>query len=309
VYPSRSAKQYEYVIAFPRPSRVFVDRKARGTPPRASGLPPAPPYSVTSPDGANASKKATLFGVFSLATLVAGGVTTLSGPLSNALLPRLTELAARGHGTQFIELYRNATQFTAVLAFSAALFLAIFSKIVLWVWTGNPAIAAGASMTLTLYALGNGVAAFGAFPYYLQYAKGDVRLHLVGTILFLAVLVPSVVALTLKFGAIGAGAAWLGTHSCFLLIWVPYVHHRFFPQFHLAWMGRDIASIALVTALTGLAARFLLPWPDSRVGAGAMLLGYAALSVVVAGAASSFVRDFVLARARRFRDERRLAGG
>jgi len=231
------------------------------------------------------------FGIYSIATVVAGGVTTLSMPLRIALMPRLTELSARSDHRRMLKVYRNATQFTSVLAFSSALFLALFAEKVLWVWTGNAVVTGGAASTMALYALGNGVAAFGAFPYYLQYAKGEVRLHVIGTLLFLLVLVPTVMVLALRYGAVGAGSAWLLVNLAFLLLWVPYVHRRFLGRFHFDWIRTDILSIALATTLAGLALRMMLVWPRSRGASALVLLAVAAVLVGCAGLASPFARE------------------
>ncbi|MFO1468938.1 MAG: oligosaccharide flippase family protein [Steroidobacteraceae bacterium] len=242
------------------------------------------------------------FGVFSLATVVAGGVTTLSLPLRLALMPRLSELEARGERRPLISVYRNATQFTTVLTFSAAIFLAVFSSKVLWVWTGNAAVAAGASTALALYALGNGVSALGAFPYYLQYAFGSLSLHLAGTIMFLVLLIPSVLLLTLRFGAPGAGAAWLGVNLAYLLIWVPFVHRRLLGRFHFDWITRDIAPIALAAAVGGYLASRLIAWPDTRPADGMILLLVACFLVSCAAGASTFARHSIRTAAARLRN-------
>ena len=60
---------------------------------------------------------------------------------------------------------------------------------------------------LALYALGNGCMTLAVFPYYLQYARGDLRMHLWGNIVFATVLVPGIVLATSRWGALGA--AWL----------------------------------------------------------------------------------------------------
>jgi O-antigen/teichoic acid export membrane protein len=241
------------------------------------------------------------FGKFAVATLVAGGVSTLSIPLSNTLLPRLTELVARGDTGGFVSVYRKATQFTAVMILSAALFLALFAEPVLRVWTGSPTIALASALPLTLYALGNGAAAVGAFPYYLQYAQGNLSLHLVGTVLYLLVLVPSTVVLSLKFGPAGAGSAWLGANVVFLVCWVPYVHRRYLGTFHAQWLYRDVATIAIATGAIGIVARFLIVWPDSRLVSGAILVLLALLLLLTATLTSPFARHAVLATARNLR--------
>ncbi len=185
------------------------------------------------------------YAYFTLAVLVAGGVSIVSGPISTALLPRLSRLQAQHDEQGLIDLYRKATQWIAVIALPVALMLACFAEPLLWAWTGNATTAAHAAPILRLYALGNGILALGAFPYYLQFAKGDVRLHLIGNVLFVLLLIPAVIWATLNFGATGAGWAWLGANATYFLFWVPLVHRRFAPGLHGKWMGKDVMPMVL----------------------------------------------------------------
>lgn len=239
------------------------------------------------------------FGVFALATVVAGGVTSLNAPLSTALLPRLTALSARGDEDQFRSVYKGATQFTAVVCFSAALFLALFAEKVLWAWTGNLKIAENAALTLQLYALGNGLAAFGAFPYYLQYARGNVSLHLIGTLLYLSLLLPGVIVLARYFGTTGAGVAWLSVNTLFLLAWVPVVHYRFLGRFHARWLFFDIAPVALTTAVVGMILKTSVRWPDGRALTVAILMASGAIICASGAAASPAARGLIVGAVRR----------
>lgn len=234
------------------------------------------------------------YGLYSLATVVAGGIVTLSQPLRTALLPRLADCAARDDKAQLLSLYRKATQFVAICACSAAFFVATFPRIVLWVWTGSTQIANSSALTLALYATGNCVAVLGAFPYYVQYATGKLSLHLAGSILYLAVLVPSVVLLALRYGAPGAGAAWLGTNLLYLLGWVPYVHRHFFGSFHKAWLTRDVGVIAVATACAAIAIRSVMVWPGDRITAGLVLVACGMILMTIATAASPFGRTVMV---------------
>ncbi len=136
------------------------------------------------------------YGYFTLAVLAASGVMMISGPISGALMPRMARLQAEGNEAGLIALYRNATQMVAVIAIPACLVLAFFAEQVLWVWTGDAHAAAQAAPVLRLYALGNGFLAMAAFPYYLQFAKGDLKLHLIGNAIFILLLIPSLVRAT-----------------------------------------------------------------------------------------------------------------
>lgn len=189
------------------------------------------------------------YGYFTLAVLAASGVMMVSGPVSSALMPRMARLQAQGDEAGVIALYRNATQMVAAIAIPACLVLAFFAEQVLWVWTGDAHAAAQAAPILRLYALGNGFLAMAAFPYYLQFAKGDMTMHLRGSAIFILVLVPSLVWATWMYGALGAGYAWLGSNALYFFAWVPLVHQRFVKGLHTSWVLADVGIIVLSTCV------------------------------------------------------------
>jgi O-antigen/teichoic acid export membrane protein len=204
------------------------------------------------------------YGYFTLAVLAASGVMVISGPISGALLPRMARLQAEGEEAGLISLYRNATQMVAVIAIPACLVLAFFAEQVLWVWTGDAHAAVQAAPVLRLYALGNGFLALAAFPYYLQFAKGDLKLHLIGNAIFVLLLIPSLVWATWQYGAIGAGYAWLGANLAYFFAWVPLVHRRFVTGLHRQWLLHDISRVAVCGVLACSVAYSMLNWPKER---------------------------------------------
>ena len=217
------------------------------------------------------------YAYFTLAVLVAGGVLIVSGPISAVLLPRMARLFAERNEKGLIEIYRSATRLVAVIVLPATLILAFFADKVLIAWTGDVAISAKAAPVLILYALGNGVLALAAFPYYLQFAKGDLKLHVIGNLFFLLLLVPCLVWSASRFGAIGAGYAWLVANVTYFVAWIPLVHRRFAPGLHLRWLMGDIGAISLVAVAVALSVDHLVTWPTSR----ALLAVYLALSGAV----------------------------
>jgi O-antigen/teichoic acid export membrane protein len=233
------------------------------------------------------------YAYFTLAVLVASGVMVISGPISGALLPRMSKLAAAGDDAGLIRLYGNATQLVGVIAIPAALMLAFFAEQVLWAWTGDADIARTAAPVLSLYALGNGILALGAFPYYLQVAKGDLRLHMIGNGLFVVLLIPALIWATMHHGATGAGWAWLGANAVYFLVWVPKVHRRFIKELHTMWLLRDVGAIALLTLIGAALARSLMTWPQER---GLLSVAIAMVSLAIlatAAVGSSLVRDTI----------------
>jgi hypothetical protein len=150
---------------------------------------------------------------------------------------------------------------------------------------------------LSLYALGNAALAVGAFPYYLQFAAGQLRLHLVGTALMVVLLVPTVMWATNHFGAVGAAGSWLGVNVLYALVWTPVAHARFMPGLHGQWLAGDVlppASLAAAAAATSMG----LPWPTGRLSEGFMLLAVSAAVLMISAAGSSSARALLISRRR-----------
>jgi O-antigen/teichoic acid export membrane protein len=236
------------------------------------------------------------FAYFTLAVLVASGVLVISVPISGALMPRMVALNAGGDEVGLIRVYRDATQLMAVIIIPATLVLGLFPEQVLWAWTGDREIARRAAPVLTLYAFGNGVMALSAFAYYLQFAKGSLKLHLAGSALFVVVLIPSIVLATRRYGVVGAGYAWLGVNAAYFLLWVPKVHRRFVRGLHGVWLFHDLAGIALATGLCAALARPWIEWPVHRAPTALLTVVFALGLLMIAGAASSWVRGMLISR-------------
>ena len=238
------------------------------------------------------------YGYFTLAVLAASGVMMISGPISGALLPRMARLQAEGDEAGLIALYRNATQMVAVIAIPACLVLAFFAEQVLWVWTGDAHAAAQAAPVLCLYALGNGFLAMAAFPYYLQFAKGDLKLHLIGNAIFLLLLIPSLVWATWKYGATGAGYAWAGSNAFYFLTWVPLVHRRFVKGLHRQWLAQDLSFVLLPGLLTASGLHALLRFPQGRAEVLALMLLTGVAVLIISAVGSRQVRNIFGAKSK-----------
>ena len=233
------------------------------------------------------------YGFYTLAVLVAGGVMIVSAPISGAILPHMARMNAEADEAGLIRLYREATQLVAVVAIPTSLVLAVFGGQILWTWTGNRDISRDATPVLVLYALGNGLCALGTVCYYLQFAKGDLTLHVVEAPLYLAVFLPGLLWLTARYGSVGAGWAWLGTYALFFLFWVPLVHRRFDRGLHLLWL-RDIGGI-LVLALSAVLFEYIVVdrvtgWPRTGALNALVLALFGLLTVGMAALGSRRVR-------------------
>ena len=248
------------------------------------------------------------YGFFTLAVLMASGILIIGSPISAAVMPRLTRLASANDDEELIRVYRDTTQLVTILVVPVAAVLAVFSSRVIWAWTGNAEIAEQAAPILFLYAAGNGVFSIAAFPYYLQYAKGDLKLHLVGSCLFVTLLVPSMVVATLRAGGEGAGIAWVALNAIYLAFWTPLVHRRFASGLHGRWMRRDVLPASIVAVLTSIILWKLVDFPESRLLTSLTLAAIGGVVLIAAVVTSAHARSVVARLANTFVRGRVVSG-
>lgn len=222
------------------------------------------------------------YGYFTLAVLAASGINLLTGPISVALLPRLTRLHAEGAHAEIRRLYSQSAQFVSVIVSAMTVTMVACAEPLLYAWTGSREVTAAAAPILQLYAIGNGLLALGAFPYYLQYARGNLRYHILGNLLMVVLLVPAIIVAARMAGGIGAGWVWVTLNALYLFVWVAYVHSRLEPGLHWEWIGNSFFRI--FTPVIGAA--FMLSQAGihtyTRTKSLAMIVIFAILCIAVA---------------------------
>lgn len=188
------------------------------------------------------SKTLTLseYGYFTLVATVCSGIMMLSGPVSKAILPRMTALLAEGKKDEMIQLYRKSTRLIVILVMPIAITIACMPYSVLLVWTGNQEAARWGQQILPLFTLGAAILAVVAFQYYLQYVYGNLKYHVRYNTFSVLANVPLIIFLAVEYGPIGVAWLWFGFRVLSLLVWVPFIHSRFVPGLNKVWFLRDV---------------------------------------------------------------------
>jgi len=180
------------------------------------------------------------FAEFSAATMLASGILIATLPLQNIVSARLAMQHANGELDNLISYYRQATRWMGILIWPICFILIFRAQEILQAWTGNSVIAQHAKPVLMGYAFGNGLVALGGVTFYLQFAIGQLRWHLLGALLFLAFLLPSLALAAGFFSLKGAGAVWAGANLLFFLTWLPFVHRKVLPFPYGRWLLKDV---------------------------------------------------------------------
>ena len=237
------------------------------------------------------------YGYFSLIAIVSGAITLLSVPIAQAITPRLTKLYAENNLEQLKILYLQSSQYLTLFIYSIALNFALFSKQLIFAWTGNQLVAEWGSNLLILLSMGNAFFSITAFQYYLQSAFGNLRLHILGSIIFSLIQLPVLLILIIKFGAIGAGLSWISLAFLWFIIWSPIIHNKFFPGFHISWLSKICITIFFIS-LVSLCFYYFVEFfeTDSRVIIFLKIFFSGLFSLMLSSLSIKELREFMINR-------------
>lgn len=200
-----------------------------------------------------------MFGYYTLAGTVAAVLYQLTGPITQAYYPRLTELVTEGNVTGVIDVYHKGAQLVSVLIFPAALMLVFFGERLLFLWSGNIDLSLNSSSLLALLVLGTLLNGLMHIPYMLTLAYGWPAFAMRQNIIAVILLVPAILWVAPRYGAIGAAWIWVLLNSGYLLIGIHFMHIRLLPGEKWRWYYRDIALPGLAAVSVVLLSRMAHP--------------------------------------------------
>ncbi len=234
------------------------------------------------------------YGHYSIAVIVAGGISMLAGPLNLSLLPALSRAAALDDISEFHSLFHRFGQINAVILFPLAAMLAFFPAQILTVWTGRQDIGQTWGGVLALYAVANTVLAFSIFGHYGMIATGRMKLYIFGIAAFSLVFAMLLRTLIDNHGVLGAAYAWLAVNLAYLFIWNLFVLRCLAPGLAVPWILKDLAIIAAASGLSAWLIARLAPFPEMRWAGLATLMLYGCVVLAAAVTVSPFVRQTLI---------------
>ncbi len=232
-----------------------------------------------------------LFGYYALAGTVANGLYSLTGPITAALYPRLTQLAAKGDEAALRMVYHEGAQLVTIFTGSAAFTLIAFGDRILRLWTGNPALASKVAPIMALLVLGSMLNTLMWMPYQLQLAHGWTSLTIKVNFIAVILLVPGILWVVPAYGAIGAAWAWVILNTGYLLFDIPLIHRRLLLSEKWRWYSQDVAMPLAASAATAFFCRWLMPRGLGKLGELSVLAVSSACVLMAAALAAPVVRD------------------
>jgi len=230
------------------------------------------------------------FGYYALANVACSGAALAIAPVFNMVFPRLSALAAAGDEAALRDVYHAGSQaMTAVIVPIGAL-LALFSYPILLLWTRDPHAARVASPLLCLLVTGTTLNGLVNLPYALQLAHGWTTFSLRMNGVLILLLVPAILFMATRYGAVGGAAVWAGLNVIYLFVAAPFTHRRLLRHDLWRWLGQDVAVPAAAAVAVTLAGRLLLPAGLSPAATFASLASLLAASFAAAALATPLGR-------------------
>ena len=180
-------------------------------------------------------------GRYTLASIAARSLYVLTAPTFGAVYPQMSALFAAGRTDEIVELYRLGTRLLMAVLFPAAIFVTMFSTIIFTVWTGDAQLAKSLPIVVGLLLFGTALNGAMHFPYALQLASGKSNLAMLINVILLIIFVPLFALLSLRFGIIGAAAAWALLNTLHLVLGTWLTHRTLLPGIGLRWLS-DVAT-------------------------------------------------------------------
>ncbi len=225
------------------------------------------------------------YGYYNLATVVAGALYLLIGPITQAWFPRLSQLHAAQDQAGLIRAYHQGAQLVTVVAGSAALVLMVNAETFLHLWTQDAALAHRVAPLVRWLVLGNLLNGLMHIPYQTQLAHGWTGLAVRINIVAVAIIVPAILWATPRYGAEGAAWVWVSLNAGYVLVGVHFMYRRILSAEKWVWYGRDILQPLAAALAMVLWIDWTLPTPDGALAE----LGVLALAAVSALAAASLM--------------------
>ena len=240
------------------------------------------------------------FGGYMLATSVAGVLMSVVAPVSQALYPRLVELAGGERSNELIATYHDGCQLITAFTAPVALLLSLYANGVIFMWSGDAALASRAGPILSILAAGSFLNTLMYLPYQLQLAFGWTQLGIRTNSVAVVVLVPAIWWIAPRYGATGTATIWLLLNAGYILGSIQLMHLRLLRSEKREWYLRDVMLPLAGASIAGVASLAVRPAPGSQRIHWFVFLFITGVAMMVGSvSASSRLRGHVVAAARR----------
>ena len=198
------------------------------------------------------------YGYYTLAATVAGSLTLVVPPICQAIFPKMVEYVAQKKQQELINLFHKGSQLVSVLIAPVAMMFIFFGRDIVYLWTGDINLAIKTASILLPLTLGSFINSLLWMPYQLQLAHGWTNFMLKINAIAVATLVPAILFITPRFGAVGAAWVWALLNIGYLTIGMHYMYKKLLPTEKWSWYWQDIIKQLVTSMLVVVIAKLMI---------------------------------------------------
>lgn len=143
-------------------------------------------------------------GYYTISISIAMGLVVIVNPLATASLPKFTNLFSTDRISEAKRLFLNLNTLTSLVIVSILSMLVIFSRELIWIWTGDVSIAKNSSLILSIIAFGYAALAISLLPNNICIANAYTKYNNYLGIFSVLVTIPGYLMLVKSSGVVGA---------------------------------------------------------------------------------------------------------
>ena len=232
------------------------------------------------------------YGYYALATTAANLLFMVVTPVSQAFYPRFAELLTQGDAPALVRSYHKAAQFVTVLTGSTAFVLIVCSETVLRLWTRDAALVEQTAPLLSVLAFGTLLNCLLWIPHQMQVAHGITHLAVKTNVIAIVLVVPALLIVTPRYGALGAAWVWVALNVGYLVFNAHLMYRQILAGERWRWYVQDVAMPLLSLAVMGVLCRWGMPSGKGPAVDLAVLAVTMGLLVLASSLAAPAIREY-----------------
>jgi O-antigen/teichoic acid export membrane protein len=204
------------------------------------------------------------FGEYSLAATLAAAPHLFAAPIAQAVQPRFARAFARSDMSGLALTFHGSSQLISVSVGAAGIVVIFFSGDILSLWLKDPVLSSRISALTSVLALGSLFNGMMWMPSALQLAYGWTGLTVRATFVSVILVVPLLLIVVPRYGAIGAACVWVLLNFGSFAITSHFMFRKIIPSEKMKWYLSDVslplAASTIVVLLLKVSAPVMEPY-------------------------------------------------
>lgn len=193
-----------------------------------------------------------LFGYYAISCSVALTLYQLLTPLTQSFFPKFTNLISLNKIDELIDSYHQACKLISIVILPATFILVFFSKELIFIWTNNIITTNNTWLITSIYAFGTGMNCLMNMPYLLTLSYNWTKLGFYQNLVFLILMIPLNIYLSLEFSALGGALTWAILNCLYFIVTPIIIHKKFLKGELIKWYWNDtLMPLILCVSIIG----------------------------------------------------------